>query len=124
MWLGIRSPAPSAKSCNLHKAVASMLPTATRTFRLHCWVGISTGPVFVQRRIAMGYYKRIPVYRSRNSFLKRLGLRFVYMKPSNTTFLTCFLILLAGVVMALSVENMLPENLAQIVMAQIREMGF
>jgi hypothetical protein len=77
--------------------------------------------LIVQRRIAMGYYKRIPVYR--NPFLKRLSFRFAYMKPSKITFLTCLLILLAGAVMALSVENMLPENFAEIVMAQISEMG-
>ncbi len=63
----------------------------------------------------MGYYKRIPLHRSRNSFLKRLSLRFAYMKPSNTTLLTCFLILLAGAVMALSVVNMLPENFVELV---------
>ena len=55
----------------------------------------------------MGYYKRIPLYRGRNRFLKRLGLRFAYKKPSNTTFLICLLFLLAGVVMAISVVNML-----------------
>ena len=33
-------------------------------------------------------------------------------------------ILLAGAVMVLSVENMLPEHFAEIVMAQISEMGF
>jgi hypothetical protein len=37
------------------------------------------------------------------------------MKPSNTTLLTCFLILLAGAVMALSVVNMLPENFVELV---------
>jgi hypothetical protein len=63
----------------------------------------------------VGYYKRmIPAYRSRNLFLKRLGFRIAYMKPSKITFLTCLLIVLAGAVMVLSVVNMLPENFAEV----------
>jgi len=73
----------------------------------------------------MGYYKRTaPVYRNRNSFLKRLGFRFVYMNPSKLSFLTCLLIVLAWTVMVLSVVNILPENISEIVLAQIRDMGF
>lgn len=72
----------------------------------------------------MGYYKRIPVYRNRNLFLKRLSFRFAYMKPSKITLLTCLLMLLAGAVMVLSVVNMLPENFADSVVAQISELVF
>ena len=61
----------------------------------------------------MGYYKRMaPAHRNRSPFMKRLIFRFVYVKPSKFTFLTCLLIVLAGVVFALSVVNMLPENFA------------
>ena len=61
----------------------------------------------------MGYFKRMaPMYRNRNPFLKRLIFKFVYMKSSNITFLTCLLIVLAGAVFAVSIVNMLPENFA------------
>lgn len=103
---------PSAMSCR----AASMWPTAARTFGLHCYgceFGMSLS--IVQRRVAMGYYKRMPVNRKRNPFLKRLSFRFAYMKPSRITFLTCLLIVLAGAVFALSVVNMLPENFAELV---------
>jgi len=72
--------------------------------------------LIVERRIAMGYYKRmIPVYRNRNPFLKRLSFRLAYMKPSRITFLACLVILLAGAVMAVFFENILPENFAELV---------
>jgi hypothetical protein len=109
------SQSPQTKDCGGPAVgAASMSPTATPIFRL-CWGEFQLGLLFMQRRIAMGYYKRmVPAYRRRNPFLKRLSFRITYMKPSRITFLTCLLILLAGAVMVLSVVNMLPENFAEL----------
>lgn len=67
----------------------------------------------------MGYYKR--VYRERNPFLKRLSFKLIYMKPSQFTAVICLLIVLAGAVLALSMNNMLPEHFADTLLAQISE---
>jgi hypothetical protein len=84
------------------------LPTAT------AYAVGANGPPILQRRTDVGYYKRtMPAYHNRNAFLKRLRFRILYIKPWKITLLACSVMMLAGVVMALFVANILPENFAE-----------